>query len=102
MPVLRQEASAVRKEDVVVPVEEVCIEALVFIAEYLVECFPQLSPIAHPMAGKKLSKRLHRTIRKGILAVLVVETCQLIYITYRSVEAAADKTRCEGGGKEHS
>ncbi|KDQ21036.1 hypothetical protein BOTBODRAFT_27055 [Botryobasidium botryosum FD-172 SS1] len=41
-----KEESTSEKKTIVVPVEE-------------------LSPIAHPMAGKKLAKRLHRTIRKA-------------------------------------
>ena len=57
------------KEEIVIPLED-------------------LSPIAHPLAQKKLLKKLHKTIKKGALRALNVYCAAVKEATIYSFETA--------------
>jgi len=69
-----------KQGEVVVPVEE-------------------LSPIAHPLAQRKLLKKLNKTIKKGMgsfVFLLAADRCG-----HSSFESPPGETRCEGGGERY-
>lgn len=49
------------KEEIVIPLED-------------------LSPIAHPLAQKKLLKKLHKTIKKGTEGMILDQKCRLTIV----------------------
>jgi hypothetical protein len=69
-----------RQDEVVVPVDE-------------------LSPIAHPLAQRKLLKKLNKTVKKGMGSFdfsLAADRCG-----HSSFESPPGETRCEGGGERY-
>ena len=59
----------------------------------------ELSPIAHPLAQRKLLKKLNKAVKKGANSF----TLRFPADRYRrsSLESPPSKTRCEGGGKRY-
>lgn len=54
-----------------------------------------LSPIAHPLAGKKLAKKLHKTVKRGCRHLFVrLNTTDVVWCSYKT---ATCKERREGG-----
>ncbi len=69
------------KEEIVIPLED-------------------LSPIAQPLAQKKMLKKLHKTIKKGASSYRPVINAH-IHILY-SLEAATSQAGGQGGCEGHS
>lgn len=68
------------KEEIVIPLED-------------------LSPIAQPLAQKKLVKKLHKTIKKGGVPMLIPRSCIMIIIWVISLQSQAGQTRRQRGRK---
>lgn len=58
-----------------------------------------LSPLAQPLAEKKLGKKLHKTIKKGQLSVFL---CKRFVEDHRSVQESPGQKRCQGGRERHT
>ena len=59
----------------------------------------ELSPIAHPLAQRKLLKKLNKTVKKG-LGLFVFSLAADRY-EYSSFESSSGETWCEGGGERY-
>lgn len=58
-----------------------------------------LSPIAHPLAQKKLLKRLQKTIKRGEFAVITMDRMSLMVLN--SFKSPSGQARSEGSCESH-
>lgn len=80
---MAKKSKKVKKEEqgeIVVPVEE-------------------LSPIAHPLAQRKLLKKLNKTVKKGVSSLIFLLAANR-YECF-SLQSPSGKTRREGGGERY-
>lgn len=80
-PQVTKKSKRAKKEEqgeIVVPVEE-------------------LSPIAHPLAQRKLLRKLNKAVKKGASSFAFLLTANRD--GYSSLESPSGKARCEGGGE---
>ena len=59
----------------------------------------ELSPIAHPLAQRKLLKKLNKAVKKGTGSFVLLLAADLF--EYSSFKSPSGKTRCEGGGERY-
>lgn len=60
----------------------------------------ELSPIARPLAQKKLLKKLHKVVKKGLLIMrLILDWCA--HILSVRIKGTTSQTRCEGGRERY-
>lgn len=71
--------------------------------EEVVVNLEDLSPIAHPLAQKKLLKKLHKTIKKGALSSCLYYAYMrsIDWMCFCSIESAPGEARSEGGSEGH-
>lgn len=59
----------------------------------------ELSPIAHPLAQRKLLKKLNKAVKKGIGSFVPLLPAD--QFGYSSLESPSGEARCKGGGERY-